>query len=494
MSPSRRPPRATLAALFSLVLAACGGSDSPAPEPPAPGPGAPPPVGSPGPAPSPNPGGDTQAPVATLTAPAHLADGLAGMVTLTAVASDDTGVAGVEFQVDGIALGAEDTAAPYAATLDTAALAAGQHVLRARARDAAGKRSPWSAATVRVGDTQPVAQGFELDAAWATGLGNATAFAQAPDGRWFVALQHGAVRVVKDGTLLPTPARTLFGVDSTGERGLIGIAVHPDFAANGWLYLHYTTTAGGTHNRIARIVVTGDTATGPETAQFDLPQLSGATNHNGGALHFDANRMLFVGVGDNAQGARAQDPSHPFGKLLRLNDDLTVPADNPFAGPVWALGLRNPFTFAIDPASGRLHINDVGENTWEEINLGEAGANYGWPGSEGPDDLGSGITGPLFAYAQAPASPPGSGPGGFFTGRAIAGGAFYPDTGNFPAAYHGNYFFADFASRFVARLDPANGAAYAFAHVDGNPVDLRAGLDGALYVLTRTSIERIGVP
>ena len=89
-------------------------------------------------------------------------------------------------------------------------------------------------------------------------------------------------------------------------------------------------------------------------------------------------------------------------------------------------------------------------------------------------------------------APPGSGPGGFFTGFSIAGGAFYPDGGSFPAAYRGSYFFADYVSRFVARLDPANGhAAYAFATLGGSPVDMLVGVDGALYVLTRTGITRI---
>jgi glucose/arabinose dehydrogenase len=154
--------------------------------------------------------------------------------------------------------------------------------------------------------------------------------------------------------------------------------------------------------------------------------------------------------------------------------------------------LRNPFTFAVQPGTGRIHINDVGQNTWEEISLGAAGANYGWPLSEGPDNVSAGITGPLFAYRQTAASPPGSGAGGFFTGFAIAGGAFYPAGGGFPAAYHGNYFFADFGSRFVARLDPANdNAAYAFAQVATPPVDMLVGLDGALYVLTRSAVVRI---
>ena len=133
---------------------------------------------------------------------------------------------------------------------------------------------------------------------------------------------------------------------------------------------------------------------------------------------------------------------------------------------VWAYGLRNPFTFAVQPGTGRIHINDVGETTWEEINVGAAGANYGWPGSEGPDNVGAGVTAPLFTYKHADAAPLGSGPGGFFKGFAIAGGAFYPATGAFPDGYRDQYYFADFVSRFVGRIDLANGnAAYAFAQL-----------------------------
>jgi glucose/arabinose dehydrogenase len=158
---------------------------------------------------------------------------------------------------------------------------------------------------------------------------------------------------------------------------------------------------------------------------------------------------------------------------------------------VWAYGLRNPFTFAFQPGTGRMHINDVGEQTWEEIDVGAAGANYGWPASEGPDNT-AGFTAPLFSYGHVDASPPGSGPGGFFTGIAIAGGTFYPSGGPFPQNYQGNYFFADLGSQFVARLDLANdNAAYAFALVNDNPVDMLVGADGALYVLKRGSITRI---
>jgi glucose/arabinose dehydrogenase len=139
-----------------------------------------------------------------------------------------------------------------------------------------------------------------------------------------------------------------------------------------------------------------------------------------------------------------------------------------------------------------MHIDDVGEATWEEIDIGQAGANYGWPDSEGPDGVVAGIVGPRFAYRHHDTVPPGSGPGGFITGGAIAGGAFYPGAGPFPATYRGNYFFADYVGRWVARLAPANGdAAYAFAWLPGAPVDLRVGQDGAVYVLSTTGITRI---
>ncbi len=446
-------------------------------------------------------GPDTQAPIATLTAPANLATGLTGTLNLTATATDNVGVAGVEFQIDGILIGSEDTSAPYAASVDTSQYAAGQHVLRARARDAAGNLSAWSSATVRFGGSASVTQGFTKNEAWVSGLSNATAFAQAPDGRLFVAEQGGKLRVVKNGVLLG-PAFQQLTVDSSGERGLIGVAVHPNFASNGFVYVYYTTPSNGVHNRISRFVANGDVSTGVETVLVDLPALSSATNHNGGAIHFGIDGKLYAGVGDNADSAHSQDLSHPFGKLLRFNDDGSIPGDNPFCSTpgqqncaVWARGLRNPFTFAVQPVSGRIHINDVGQNTWEEIDLGAPGANYGWPGSEGPDNITAGLTAPLFTYKHSDASPAGSGPGGFFVGFAIAGGAFYPASGPFPAAYRGNYFFADYVSRWIGRVDLANNnAAYAFASVGGSPVDMLVGSDGAVYVLTRGAVTRISAP
>ena len=441
-------------------------------------------------------------PTATLTAPADLAAGLTGMVVVSAKANDDVAVTGVEFQIDGLPIGAVDTSAPYAATVDTSLYTMGQHVLRARASDAAGNVSDWSTALVHFAGSASQPSGFTRNEAWITGLSRSTAFAQAADGRIFVTQQEGAIRVIKDGVLLPTPFATVT-VDSTGERGLVGITLHPDFARNGYVYIYATRIEGGSHNRISRFTAAGDVAaSGSEITLVDLPNLSGATNHNGGGMHFGSDGKLYVGVGENANSALAQNLASPFGKLLRLNEDGTIPTDNPYyatqsglARAVWASGLRNPFTFAVQPGTGRIHINDVGQNTWEEINLGVAGANYGWPASEGPSSVGAGITAPLFAYRHSDTNPPGSGPGGFFTGFAIAGGAFYPANGPFPTGFRDQYYFADFIGKFVGRLDGANGnAAYSFARLSGSPVDLLVGLDGAIHVLTRSGVTRISAP
>lgn len=451
---------------------------------------------------------DAQAPTVTLTVPANFADNLTGVVTLSATAADNVGVASVEFQVDGTPLATTSSGPPYQALLPTANFASGQHVVRARSRDGAGNVSAWTSATVRFGGTVGAPAGFTKNEAWVSALSAATAFAQAPDGRLFVAEQGGNLRIVKNGSLLTTPFLQLT-VDPAGERGLLGVALHPGFAGNGFVYVYYTTPVGGTHNRVSRFTASGVNpdvvSANSEVFIADLPALSAATNHNGGAIHFGTDGKLYVAVGDNANGANSQDLTTPLGKLLRFNDDGSIPGDNPFCTTpglqrcaVWALGLRNPFTFAVQPGTDTLYINDVGQGTWEEVNVGAAGANFGWPGSEGPDNVTTGITGPLFAYKHSAAVPAGSGPGGFFTGFAITGGAFYPSSGTgavFPAEYRGNYFFADFSNRFVARLDPANGnAAYAFANLAGNPVDMLAGQDGALYVLTRAAITRIGAP
>ena len=219
-------------------------------------------------------------------------------------------------------------------------------------------------------------------------------------------------------------------------------------------------------------------------------------------MHFGSDGKLYVGVGDNANGAQAQNLAQPFGKLLRLNDDGSIPTDNPFfatqaglARAIWAYGLRNPFTFAVQPGTGRIHINDVGETRGKRSTSAPPAPTTAGRAPKGPDNIGASVTAPLFTYKHADAVPLGSGPGGFFKGFAIAGGAFYPAAGPFPDGYRDQYYFADFVSRFVGRIDLANGnAAYAFATLSGQPVDLLAGADGAIYVLTRSAVTRISAP
>jgi glucose/arabinose dehydrogenase len=321
-------------------------------------------------------------------------------------------------------------------------------------------------------------------------LNSATAMALAPDGRIFVCEQGGALRIIKDGVLLPRPFVTM-QTRAIGERGLLGVAIHPDFAANGWVYVYHTALQPTIHNRITRFTATGDHAAGgSKRIILDLDDLSAATNHNGGALHFRRDGKLYVGVGENNNGNNAQSLSNLLGKILRLNDDGTIPSDNPFLRAtsgrnqaIWALGLRNPFSFAFQHGTGRMFINDVGERTWEEINEGVAGANYGWPATEGPTGDPR-FRSPLFSYGHGI---------GAATGCAITGGTFYsPPTPNFPARYVGKYFFGDFCSGWIRYLDPATGTVTPFATDVQSVVDLAVGGKGFLFYLTQTSLRRIG--
>jgi glucose/arabinose dehydrogenase len=317
-------------------------------------------------------------------------------------------------------------------------------------------------------------------------LTNPTAMVFAPDGRLFVSEQGGALRVVKNDTLLSTPFVTL-SVDSSGERGLLGVAFDPDFSTNQFVYVYHTTSTAPIHNRIVRFTANGDVAeAGSMVVLLDLDNLN-ATNHNGGGLHFGPDGKLYASAGENANSANAQTLTNLLGKILRLNPDGTIPSDNPFYGTatganraIWALGLRNPFTFAFQPGTGRMLINDVGENSWEEIDDGITGANYGWPQTEGPNPPGSaGVTYPIFYYGHS---------GGAVTGCAITGGAFYnPPSPTFPAAYQGKYFFSDYCTGFIRVLNPADGTDTGFATGLSAPVDLQVSASGDLYYLARGS-------
>jgi glucose/arabinose dehydrogenase len=319
----------------------------------------------------------------------------------------------------------------------------------------------------------------------AGGLTNPTAMAFAPDGRLFVCQQTGQLRVIKNGVLLGTPFLSVT-VDSAGERGLLGIAFDPNFATNNFIYIYYTATTPAAHNRVSRFTANGDVAVpGSEVALLDLNNLSGATNHNGGAMHFGPDGKLYIAVGENANSANSQTLGNLLGKILRINADPNniIPSDNPFFNTatgnnraIWALGLRNPYTFAFQPGTGRMFINDVGEVTTEEINDGIAGANYGWPTCEGVCSNPS-FRNPVFTYGHGSSAT---------TGCAITGGAFYnPAVAQFPSSYTGKYFFADFCSGWIRLLDPASNTATSFATGIANPVDLQVATDGSLYYLAR---------
>lgn len=317
----------------------------------------------------------------------------------------------------------------------------------------------------------------------ASGLSNPTAMAFAPDGRLFVCQQEGQVRVVKNGALLAAPFLSVT-TDASGERGLLGLAFDPNFSTNGFIYFYYTVTSTPRHNRVSRFTANGDiVVAGSEVVILELDNLSSATNHNGGAMHFGPDGKLYIAVGENANGANSQTLGNRLGKILRLNADGTIPTDNPFfnvaAGPnraIWALGLRNPYTFAFQPGTSRMFINDVGQDTWEEINDGIAGSNYGWPNNEGPTSNPN-FRAPLFSYGHG---------SGDTVGCAITGGTFYnPTVNQFPSEYVGQYFFADFCSGWIRRLNPANNSVTGFATGISSPVDLQVGLDGDLYYLAR---------
>jgi acetyl esterase len=317
----------------------------------------------------------------------------------------------------------------------------------------------------------------------ATGITGATALAVAPDGRIFVCEQTGRLRVFKNGVLLTDPFLTV-DVDCHWERGLIGVAVDPDFVNNRYVYVCYVTPLPFIHHRIGRFTAIGDRAeSSSEFVVFDgddQAKLGGVqpAGHQGGAIHFGSDGKLYIALGEQTAGMPAQQLTTLQGKILRVNTNGTIPEDNPFYKTatgkyraIWALGLRNPFTFAVQPETGRIFINDVGQSTWEEINEGFAGANYGWPTTEGP------TSDPRF---RAPIH--------HYPAASIAGGAFSPTAGSapLPAQFRGKYFFMDFIRGSINFLDPDHpGNVQAFASGLTRPVDLAFNQDGSLYILQR---------
>ena len=363
-------------------------------------------------------------------------------------------------------------------------------------------------------------------------LSSPTAIVPLNGNRALILEKGGHVRVLQaDGTLATADALAL-AVCTDSEEGLLGAAVDPGFVQNGFVYLYYTRNAGncasstGRFNRVSRFRMTGNTID-PSSELVLLDNLNiPAGNHNGGDLEIGHDGDLYVTVGDggtNPRGAApsaAQDLSLFNGKILRITTTGGVPADNPFVGTpgavscatagitssplsicseIYAYGLRNPFRFAFDPntSATRFFIDDVGQNTWEEVDNGGRGLNYGWDIREGDCANGSssncaptpaGYTDPLTVYNHTSGC------------TYITGGAFIPN-GVWAASYDGGYLFSDGGCGKIFLLTSAGTVDYAhpFAQTSGVITDmtfLTQGGQTALYYVTNASgqLHRITGP
>src|SRR5215217_2478629 len=317
----------------------------------------------------------------------------------------------------------------------------------------------------------------------ATGMTSVTRMELLPDGRILVCEQGGNIRVIENGVLRSTPFLTV-DADSFSEHGLLGITLDPAFETNNFFYVYYTARTPNIHNRVSRFTAGASADPASEVVIFDLDESTGPLGwHQGGNIGFGPDGKLYVAVGDDRNGANSQVLTTLFGKILRINKDGTISSDNPFFSTatgkyraIWALGLRNPYSFAFNKFGG-MFINDVGEETWEEINGGVSGGNYGWPETEG-------VTGdlrfesPILAYAH-----------GFESnevGCAITAGVFYePGVLQFPAQYNGSYFYADFCVGWIRTLGPNDVSSQLFATFTYFPVDLKVAKNGTLYYLER---------
>lgn len=305
----------------------------------------------------------------------------------------------------------------------------------------------------------------------ASGLDQPVGLASPPgDPRLFVVEQGGRIRVIAGGRLLPQPFLDVSDrISKGGERGLLGLAFHPDFARNGAFFVNWTDRDG--HTRVMRFRAGRDSnRADPASMRPVLFVEQPFANHNGGCLAFGPDGKLYVGMGDGGSGGDprgyAQNLGSLLGKLLRLDVDrgvpYAIPADNPFRrragarGEIWALGLRNPWRFSFDRATGDLWIGDVGQNRWEEVHHASSatpGINYGWNLMEGlhpfqrRDVPSAGLTAPILEYSHD-------------EGCSITGGYVY--RGRSVPALRGAYVFSDYCRGWIR----------SFRRVEGRATDL----------------------
>ncbi|MBI2835134.1 MAG: PQQ-dependent sugar dehydrogenase [Acidobacteria bacterium] len=261
----------------------------------------------------------------------------------------------------------------------------------------------------------------------------------APDGRLFVTERAGRVRLVINGSLVGEPALRLGDVSAVGEAGLLGITLHPDFAENHLVYLVYTATrpGGSPVNRLVRFREVNNVLAEPVVL---LDGMAAASIHDGARVRFGPDRRLYLTMGDAASPSVSQDLGSLNGKILRLNDDGSTPADNPFASPIYSYGHRNPQGIDWNPMSGDLWETEHGATGNDEVNLIQAGHNYGWPTIQGTEQR-PGMDGPVLLFNPS---------------IAPSGASFY--AGSALPAFRNNLFFTTLRGVHLhrVRFDPAD--------------------------------------
>jgi len=301
-----------------------------------------------------------------------------------------------------------------------------------------------------------------------------TNMAFALDGRiFFTEKETGNVRIIRDGRVLPEPFVHV-SVEGSAERGLLGIALHPDFEREPWVYLYYSEK-GGASNRVIRVRTEGDRAAEVDPIITLLPAVTGY--HNGGDMAFGPDGKLYAVTGEAHDPERAQDPNDLGGKVLRLDPDGSVPADNPLGpgNPVYALGIRNSFGLCFDPVTGYLWETENGPTSDDEVNRIVAGGNYGWP-----DQLGPGGE-PRFVD-----------PALVFPEEIVPTGCAVSADGRrlYFGSYRGGLYEADLSSD-----GRTAGAPGRIAGIDASVIDVSRGPDGTIYFATTDSIVRLaGTP
>ena len=368
-----------------------------------------------------------------------------------------------------------------AASIELHGPAAGDHQIRFVLVDAAGQElANLDATTVLDFSVATAPQGeFVLDP-YVTNVNFPTSMAVAPDGRLFYTeLLTGAIRVIDPaGQLQPAPWYELT-VKTGGEEGLLGLAIDPNFATNGFVYAYHTAD-GPERNRVVRLQEIQGVGTNETVILDNLPT---SATHNGGKLTFGPDGTLYVVIGDTAQPDRAQELTFLGGKILRINKDGSIPADNPFLNsPVYSYGHRNSFGLVFHPRTGDLWETENGKNDNDEVNRIVAGGNYGWPIVAGVANDPRFID-PLVTYTPTIAP----------TGIAVAS-----DNSAYPVQYHNNLFFADFNNGAVTRvllagtdLTDVATVSLAFPGGLGGLLDIVEGPDGFLYVSSSGQISRL---